>query len=281
MKKNCLLTTYKATVDNPELKVLGELVMKFKNVKADTVLIALQNNPVFEYVKVDKNVKSSSDGTILPAGILLPGTYENGIKSIEAGDYTLRIKSKYDVNYLYFDNPVEIDLNDLQFTETMVRLEGNIVHTGNIDIKLSNIKKVNISCNIKIPITELIKSNTTVCTIRNCAKGNLDDVKNFLPNITNVGFYESRELYGDFKWLGLTQVNNFDVCILRTGITGNIEDFVAVRRDNGHTTGEVTFRYLGNDSKIRFKGVPITNVDNNTISWDATTITVNGETITA
>lgn len=280
MEKNCLLTTYKATVDNPELKVLGELVMKFKNVKAGTILFYLQNNPVFEYVKIDKNVQTIN-GTILSAGTLQPGTYENGIKSIDAGDYTLRIKSKYDVNYLYFANPVEIDLNDLQFKETMDRIEGTIVHTGNIDIKLSNIKIVNIRCNIEIPITELIKSNTTICVVQNCAKGNLDDVKNFLPNITNVDFYESRKLYGDFKWLGLTQVNKFGVCILRTGITGNIEDFVAVRRDNGHTTGEVTFRYLGDAGKIKFKGVPITNVENNTISWDATTITVNGETITA
>ena len=280
MEKNCLLTTYKATVDNPELKVLGELVMKFKNVKADTILIALQNNPVFEYVKIDKNVKSSDD-TILSAGILQPGTYENGIKSIEAGDYTLRIKSKYDVNYLYFFNPVEIDLNDLQFKETMTSIHGTFIHTGNPDIKLSNIKAVRIICDTEIPITELIKSSTTSCNTQKCAKGNLDDVKNFLPNITNVNFFESRKLYGDFKLLGLTQVNKFYECILRTGITGTVEDFVAVRRENGQTSGEVTFNWLGDAGKIKFKGVPITNVENNTISWDETTITFNGETITA
>ena len=282
MEKNCLLTTYKATVDNPELKVLGELVMKFKNMEANTGLIALQNNPVFEYVKIDKNVQTP-DGTILPAGILQPGTYENGIKSIEAGDYTLRIKSKYEVNYIYSDTPVEMDLNDLQFKETMGMLHlKELNHIGMSDIKLSNIKNVYINIsNCEIPITELIKSNTISCSA-NCAKGNLEDVKEFLPNLTNtVDFYLSKGLYGDFKWLGLTNVNAFERCILRTKISGNIEDFVAIRREHGQTTGEVSFRWLGDGGKIKFKGKAITNVSSNTISWNETTITVNGETITA
>ena len=280
MKKNCLLTTYKATVDNPELKVLGELVMKFKNVEADKKLIDLQNNPVFEYVKIDKNVKSSSDGTILPAGILQPGTYENGIKSIEAGDYTLRIKSKYDVNYLYSVCNIEMDINDLQFKETMLYLSGNFTHTGNPDIKLSNIKTVELSCDTEIPITELIKSTTIKCTA-DCAKGNIEDVKEFLPNLTNCSFTNSRGLYGDFKWLGLLQFNNIEAFAVNTGIAGNVEDFVAVRRVNGQTTGEVVFYWLGDGGRIKFNGGPIGNVKNNTISWDETTITLNGETITA
>lgn len=279
MEKNCLLTTYKATVDNPELKVLGELIMKFKNVKANTLFIALQNNPVFEYVKINKNAQTS-EGIVLPAGNLQSGTYENGIKSIEAGDYTLRIKSKYDVNYLYFASPVEMDINDLQFKKTMETINGTIIHTGNLDIKLSNIKSVTLSCDTEIPITELIKSTTTKCTA-NCAKGNLENVKEFLPNLTKVGFANSKGLYGDFKWLGLAQINNMGAATVNTGITGNIEDFVAVRRENGQTTGEVTFNWLGDGGRIKFNGVPIGNVQTDTISWDETTITYNKKTITA
>ena len=157
MEKNCLLTMYKATVDNPELKVLGELVMKFKNVEANKKFIALHFNPVFEYVKIDKNVKTD-DGVILPAGILQASTYENGLTSIDAGDYTLRIKSKYEVNYIYGLSPIEMDLNDLQFKETMNGIYVEFIHTGNPDIKLSNIKAVTIICDTEIPITELITS---------------------------------------------------------------------------------------------------------------------------
>ena len=124
MEKNCLITTYKATVDNPELKVLGELVLKLKNVEAKTQLITLRENPVFEYVKIDKNVQNI-DGVMLSAGILPPGTYENGSKSINAGDDTLRIKSKYEVNNLYMPVPVEMDLNDLQFIEIVKYFCGN------------------------------------------------------------------------------------------------------------------------------------------------------------
>ena len=282
MEKNCLITTYKATVDNPELKVLGELVMKFKNVEANTDLIALQHNPVFEYVKIDKNVKSSSDDTILSAGILQPGTYENGIKSIDAGDYTLRIKSKYEVNYIYSDAPVEMDLNDLQFKETMGTLHlKKLNHIGMSDIKLSNIRNVYINIsNCEIPITELIKSNTISCIV-NCAKGDIASVKEFLPNLTSVSFQDSKGLYGDFKWLGLTNVKNFSTCVLETEISGNIEDFVAIRREHGQTTGEVSFSWLGSGGKIKFKGEAITNVSSNTLSWNETTITFNGETITA
>ena len=279
MEKNCLITTYKATVDNPELKALGELVMKFKNVEANTSLIALQNNPVFEYVKIDKNVQTS-DGTILSAGILQPGTYENGIKSIEAGDYTLRIKSKYEVNYIYVSAPLEMDVNDLQYKETMLAYHARMKHTGSSDIKLSNIKDIDIFCDTEIPITEIIKSNTTKCVI-NCAKGDIASVKEFLPNLTRVSFQESKGLYGDFKWLGLINVNAFGSCVVRTELSGNIEDFVAIRREHGQTTGEVSFNWLGYGGKIKFKGEAITNVSSNTISWNETTITFNGETITA
>ena len=279
MEKNCLVTTYKATVDNPELKVLGEVAVKFKNVEANTSLIALQNNPVFEYVKIDKNVQTS-DGTILSAGILRPGTYENGIKSIDAGDYTLRIKSKYTVNNFYAVSPLEMDVNDLQYKETMLFYRARIKHTGSSDIKLSNIKNIEIFCDTEIPITEIIKSNTTICKI-NCAKGDIASVKEFLPNLTSVSFQESKGLYGDFKWLGLTKVNDFANCILRTEISGNIEDFVAIRREHGQTTGEVSFGWLGGTGKIKFKGEAITNVSSNTLSWNETTITFNGETITA
>ena len=279
MEKNCLITTYKATVDNPELKVLGELVLKFKNVEANTLLITLRENPVFEYVKIDKNVQNV-DGVMLPAGILQPGTYESGIKSINAGDYTLRIKSKYEVNNLYMPVPVEMDLNDLQFKETMVYFYANAKHTGSSDIKLSNIKHVELFCDTEIPITEIIKSSTTEC-IANCAKGDIASVKEFLPNLTKANFSNSKGLYGDFKWLGLININDFNFCVFKTQISGNIEDFVAIRRENGQTTGEVTFNWLGDGGKLKFKGIAIANVTNNTISWDETTITLNGETITA
>ena len=279
MEKNCLVTTYKATVDNPELKVLGEVAVKFKNVEADSVLIYLQNNPTFEYVNVDRDVKSI-DGTICPAGNLQLGSYENGIKSIGAGDYTLRIKSKYTVNNFYAVAPLEMDVNDLQYKETMLFYHANVKHTGSSDIKLSNIRDIEIFCDTEIPITEIIKSNTTKCVI-NCAKGDIASVKEFLPNLTKVNFYNSKGLYGDFKWLGLTNVNTFGSCVLKTEISGNIEDFVAIRREHGQTTGEVSFSWLGDGDKIKFKGKVITNVSSNTISWNETTITVNGETITA
>ena len=218
---------------------------------------------------------------MLSARILQPGTYENGSKSINAGDYTLRIKSKYEVNNLYMPVPVEMDLNDLQFIEIMKYFCGNkVTHTGSADIKLPNITTIYLFSDTKISITELIKSNTIACKT-NCAKGNLDDVKEFLPNLTELELYESRELYGDFKLLGMTNVNVFGRCVIRTQIIGNVEDFVAVRRENGQTLGEVTFTYLGDGGRIKFNGNPITNVQANTISWDETTITLNGETITA
>lgn len=281
MEKNCLITTYKATVDNPELKVFGELVLKFKATEDEQLLVAMQQNPVFEYVKIDKNVKGTN-GTILPAGILQPGTYEKGIKSTGAGDYTMRIKSKYDINYINSFVQVEMDINDLQWNGNMTLINfPSLKHIGNSDIKLPNIKEVTIkTADFEIPITELIKSATVSC-VTNCAKGDIADVKEFLPNLTKSSFYQSKSLYGDFKWLGLTNNNTFGTSILDTAIVGNIEDFVAIRRENGHSTGEVTFMWLGAGGRIKFNGTAINNVADNTLSWGDTTITFNGETITA
>ena len=65
-----------------------------------------------------------------------------------------------------------------------------------------------------------------------------------------------------------------------TNIRGNVEDFVAVKRELGMTSGSLSGKWAYTN-KIKFNGNPLPVIEDNTLSWDETTITLNGVTITA
>lgn len=85
--------------------------------------------------------------------------------------------------------------------------------------------------------------------------------------------------YGDISILGtlplLTNLN-----FRNSKCHGSIEDLVHIYRANGRTTGEIQLsNYTGTDCTVTFNGSA--TKAKGVLSWTATTITCNGETITA
>lgn len=273
MEKNCLLTTYKATVDNPELKVLGELVITFKNV-SDGVEIFHFKSVGSTYIKVDKPVKYNNNE------IVVETTKQQGeFYATEVGDYTIKLNPKYKIIDFGSNLSFEADLNDFQYC-TINDFTITCNNTGKKEINFPVVKN-SIYANLKnaiIKLEDVFRGGANRIQA-NCLVGDIASVKDYLPNIIILNFIKaSYGLYGDYKYLAYVNVGL--VSVVNTKIQGNIEDFVAVKRELGITSGSLS-RSWAWTNLIKFNGSPVTTTENDTLSWDETTITVNGVTITA
>lgn len=115
--------------------------------------------------------------------------------------------------------------------------------------------------------------------------GDIVDFSKF-KNLTSIGISANvnmnettRLAYGNINSLGsLTQLMNFS-CSNQVNLKGTIESFVQAQRQNGRTECSTPVTFSSFNTKITFDG----NVIGQRISitWNATTITVNDKTITA
>lgn len=107
---------------------------------------------------------------------------------------------------------------------------------------------------------------------------------NVLKNLNEISCQQT-PIGGDIKYLGgctsLTSLISYD-----SKIYGKIEELVAEFRANGRTNGTLTGLYgFGKNVSFNNKNVDTLNFppinDKMEVSWDDTTITLNGKTITA
>ena len=115
---------------------------------------------------------------------------------------------------------------------------------------------------------------------------NITDISVFhgdIEGIKDVGYKKLEALnthdkcYGNLTSLPITIEN---CLIANSKVSGSFESFVAHQRKLLRTSGEVTFKCNTGSglSKVTFKGKPL-SVGDSVLSWDATTITWAGETI--
>lgn len=91
---NCLVTKFKGTVDNPDLRVFGEMRLKVHNTNADSMYLKLWF----------KDVATAQAFTVNNENVqLLPiaGTSEFRIIKLGVGTYDLKLISKYDLKGIY------------------------------------------------------------------------------------------------------------------------------------------------------------------------------------
>lgn len=275
MEKNCLLTTYKATVDNPELKVLGELVVTFKSVPNGSRIFSFASVGS-TYIKVDKPVKYNNNEIVVETT-----KQEGDFYATEAGDYTFKLNPKYKITNFSSNLIFEADFNDFQYC-TISELIINCNNTGKKEINfpvVTNKLYANLK-NVIIKLEDVFRGGATNIQASGLV-GDIASVKDYLPNLQNLNFISPASgIYGDYKYLAYLNNSMGLFSCTYTNIRGNVEDFVAVKRELGMTSGSLsgTWSYT---NKIKFNGNPLPLIENNTLSWDETTITVNGVTITA
>lgn len=312
MANYCLVEKLKGVVDNDSLSILGIGKLVFNASESNSNLAFIQIKDGVD-VYFDKDVKIT-DGTVISAGTRIPNNPGNTtIKSIETGTYTMTF-TKYTISYLWCSvGTVNTDLDSISYSklgtlylkpidsldnfhllDTVTGLSelhiANMKYAGNIsnDIKSLNLLRI-FEANVASKNTSLTgnisvlqdKQYLTGISLKNQAgiTGNIGVLKGILPNIRNIDLLNTG-ISGDFKYLALLpstiQDGNFQTAIQGNEITGSIEDFVAVKRGRGETTGSMSFAWLGDSGKISFQGVYFSNKASYSLSWTASTITFDG-----
>lgn len=307
---NCLITKLKSVVNNDNLEKvgIGKLVFNVSEANSEIVHLLISNGID---VYFDKDVKV--DETVISAGTRIPSKVDTThISSTDAGTYTMTF-TKYTMTYLWCSvESINTDINNISYSNlNALRLQPvnslenfnllntitslvelyvpNMNYAGNISNALKSLQNLNaISIPAPSAYTSLTgdiavlqdKLNLRDINFRNQTgiTGNISVLKDILPNISALDIINTG-ITGDFKYLALLpstiQNYNFAKALQSTGIAGSIEDFVAVKRGHGETTGSMSFAYLGLNN-ITFQGVQISNPEYSSLSWTASTITFQG-----
>lgn len=250
---NCLITQLKGSVDNNNIRKMDEFPVYFKN--ASNVLFGGQY--VIDY-------QASPITYRLGDGLTATATSRPHVFQI-SGTGVLFVPQKEYINILQCEttNGCTMEFSDLKYLSTLATLAtvGNCVTMTTS--QLNELKKLNL----------LDSPGWTNLT------GSINDFYFQNSNLSVFAIGLAQNVTGDFKYMGRFHSIN-TIRITYTGITGSIEDFVAVARGmGGRTTGSVTFQN-GSESNITFKGVKCTGTSSSdTIVWTADSITYNGETI--
>lgn len=96
-------------------------------------------------------------------------------------------------------------------------------------------------------------------------------------NFTGVGTVAGHNLKGSLDKVGCSPLTTFNVPNTKA-VSLNIENFVAYNRGAGRTTGSLSLPWLG-ACNATFNGSAVENQQNNSLSWTASTITLNGTEI--
>jgi hypothetical protein len=259
--ENCLVTKLKGSVNNDHLLKFGEFRVKIGAAK------------YLGFAADDSQIISVVDGNLLFNGqptLQLTDNFQSTVNI--TGEGTVSIPNKYNLTILEASFKEQIDLEKLRYCTKLrtISLSGSgfTYNLDDINIESSVLK------NVTIQNVDSIKGS-----IRNLLKYPLTSLK---LNVNLKSFNEN-----NFSVLGeFAECTNYDNTVSGSGLTGSIEDFVAQKRlartaAGLEVAGTCTFRYLGDGRRITFQGTPVTNVNDNTISWTANTITYNGTTIDA
>lgn len=179
-------------------------------------------------------------------------------------EFDLLIKNKYDINSFYYsgspNNMTDYDVADA--------------------LRWSKITKLNVpnplSDNNWLDSEKLLSFiNIDSITEISAFLGDIDGIKDVnYKKFTALNTYS--KCYGNLTSLPIT----IEYCsTINSNIRGSFESFVAHQRKFLRTSGEVTFKCnTGSNGKVTFKGDKL-SVGESVLSWDATTITWAGETI--
>ena len=179
-------------------------------------------------------------------------------------EFDLLIKNKYDINNFYFagstNEMVDYDVADALRWSKITKL--NVPYPLNDNNWLDSEKLLSFI-------------NTANITDISVFRGDIDGIKDLkYTKINALNTYS--KCYGNLTSLPVT----IESCsITNSNVSGSFESFVAHQRKLLRTSGEVTFKCnTGNNSKVTFNGNKL-SVGDSVLSWDATTITWAGETI--
>lgn len=273
---NCLLKVLKASADNNNLPVYGELKLKFKvgsfpqDIRAET---ADNCNVSGETGITFKNTTATVTYTN-PFQLLSNMNY--GFLVVASQEAIVTISNKYALNKLLEASDYRFGFNGVK--DVIGGFESIIIPPGT---KMFEFKNSSMS----LDIAEIGNKIRDIDGIENIFLGQ-DGLDNHLTGnisslvktgIKNIDLGGNQSVTGDILSFGnITTLEN--IALRKTLVSGTIESFVAAQRAAGRTTGSVSGNSAG-WGNVTFNG-STTNAKG-AVSWTATTITMNGVTINA
>jgi hypothetical protein len=275
--ENCLVKKLKATVDNSNLPIYGELKLKIKNGSFIQVVKALTVDNCEVAGDTGITFKNTTFSTDYSNPLQLTDSINNGFGVVASQDAFITFSNKYvliplpsDTKRFGFDGVCEIAGG----------IDSIIIPTDTKSFELTNSY---MSLDIKDIADKLNKSNITSLEkirISQTSVGNklFGDISYFArTGIKNIDISGNTNISGDIQSLG-SIITLENIALRDTSVSGTIESFVVAQRAAGRTTGSVSGNSAGwglvtfNGSTTNAKGA---------VSWTASTITMNGVTINA
>lgn len=265
MANNCLVTKLKGSVD-ADLPKLGVLKLEVNNSATGyrPIGIRIVEGATVTVSSPNSNIYSDLQGTVTDNPRIISPSGSNTYSFFTSGAI-VEISSKYKLAALIWDGDIKpVEIKDLKYSEGLVNITGYL--TGN----LSDMSQL-------INLTRLETPSATYDTTM--LLGNISALST-LVNLTYLAIGKRRGITGALKDIGsLTHIT--DLQIGDTVISGSIEEFVAAQRLAGRTTcGQLNVPYIGTTA-VTFNGGSITAASNSVLSWTASTITLDGTTISA
>lgn len=295
MEKNCLVTKYKATVNDNSLLKIGEMALKaIASTKSEYTVNFTTYPQVIE--TLDGSLSLTTDPNLLTGftnKIILNSSYATFYKKNQ--DVVIVIPNKYDIKDLMCSNTV-INLDDLKYSNSLNMLAGFLCKGSLANIKdkpITNLNGLNFEENQDIinfsGLTSLINivlysnpiygdisalsgltSLTKLWMPNSSVSGNISSLSG-LTALKSISFDETY-LSGDIESIGtLINLTELNICSPNgEGVRGEIINFVNSQRSHGRTIGNIKIRA---NSNITFNGSYLTNTNYYNISWTASTIT--------
>ena len=294
MEKNCLVTKYKATVNDNSLLKVGEMFID----------IIEQESPTNQSNRLYLNTGNTSDLVVEvengEANITLDENMVSGwtnkitlSKSVTApapifvrnGNYRVKVLSKYNLTEVgrwtesIIQKAISVDVKYLKYSPNLVNLlvglSGDLANISGCT-KLNRISNLKISPNLTgslsdlAPLTALTSLNLTCATN---ITGSLSDLAP-LTALTTISLLGATNITGNIKDIRQPVTS---LSIYNTGIVGELIEFVKTQRAAGRTTGSCNNGgWWGNN--ITFNGSN-SGGGAQTLSWTENTITNNGVTV--
>lgn len=270
--ENCKLTQFKGDTNNDNLPVYNGFVVEFDctgtSQENPRFSIGVRNGQTLKMSVVGgaNRIKNYSDNGDWTNEIILSSidATEKSIEVSKTEKFKVIFIGKYNMYAFYSSNItfpnsciVNIDTVEAYKNSLVTSYSNSLLRYGYVDcadfVNFRNIENV---------------------TAIFCLKGNLSLLSNLtytIANLTNNG-----EIQGTLKDFPSTIA--FINIVNSVGISGDFVDLVKHQRKLGRTTGSITIKANVNKSRITFNGNVLTDGDD-TLSWDASTITWAGTTI--
>lgn len=254
---NCLVKKLKGTVQNDNLPIYGMAKVYAKAGSSFNIKTTPNSTILIKGGTLDGETEfvTNAEGWLVHNNnIVSDGTYGEDIIQVIVPKYGIIRVSTF-----------SMDANDVEYSEGLSILGAkNIINANKLEKifkfeSLTNVQLNNARLDVAVDISELGSNGVLTEAL-----------------IGGNGI----NMIGSANKLGMSPLTSV-VFPGTKNVTFSVETFVAYNRSAGRTTGSLDLGWVGGCNST-FNGQPIAVVkQNNLLSWDATTITLDGVTINA